>query len=244
MTSAGGDGTTISWEVLEGITRQLHAASTDRASALDAILGLAVDTIGPARDAGVILMERGRLLPQAATASTPHELDVLQQATGIGPCVEAAEQQIPLFIEDTRTEERWPEFARRAHSGGIRSMLCVPLWIGGRRFGTLSVYSPVEEAFTADHLRAVSLFAASAAAALDDARQVGQLSAAVQSRDVIGQAKGILMERRRLTSQAAFDCLVLASQSANVKLAAVADHLVNTGELIGVDVSSRQIAEP
>ena len=236
--SLSGNGSTDSWVLLERVTRALNAASTDRATTLDAILSLAVDTIEPARDAGVILLERGKLWPQASTAAAPHELDVFQQHAGVGPCIEAAQRQVPLFIEDTLNDKRWPEFGRRADSGGIRSMLCVPLCIGARRFGTLSLYSPIKNAFTGDHLPMAVLFAASSAVALDDARQVEQFNAAVRSRDVIGQAKGILMERRRLTAQAAFDCLVLASQAANIKLAVVADHLVNTGELIGVDVAS------
>jgi ANTAR domain len=59
------------------------------------------------------------------------------------------------------------------------------------------------------------------------------MRAAVVNRDLIGQAKGILMERHRITADAAFALLAEASQHKNVKLTEVAAHLVETGELTG-----------
>jgi AmiR/NasT family two-component response regulator len=60
--------------------------------------------------------------------------------------------------------------------------------------------------------------------------EVEQLHLALASRDVIGQAKGILMERYRITGDEAFHRLRLASQNANRKLAALAEELALTGQ--------------
>ena len=76
------------------------------------------------------------------------------------------------------------------------------------------------------------LFATLAAIALAEAQRTDQLHTALDNRDVIGQAKGILMERHRITADVAFGYLSQASQSVNSKLAAVARHLVETGELL------------
>jgi AmiR/NasT family two-component response regulator len=77
------------------------------------------------------------------------------------------------------------------------------------------------------------LFATLAAIALAEAQRTGQLHTALGNRDLIGQAKGILMERHRMTADAAFGNLSQASQDVNMKLTAVAQHLVETGELLG-----------
>ena len=68
------------------------------------------------------------------------------------------------------------------------------------------------------------------------------MRAAVVNRDLIGQAKGILMERHRITADAAFALLAEASEHKNVKLTEVAACLVETGELIGPPGPSRRTA--
>ena len=226
----------LAWTTLERMVRELHAGATAVQPALDAVLATAVTTIDPAQDAGVILLVNGTLTPQATTGSAPHELDALQHRTGVGPCIDAAREQTVIQVDDLTTETRWPGFGDRAVELGVLSMLCVPLWSGTTQLGTLSLYSPVAQAFSDRDVWLTRLFAVHAALALAGARRTEQFSAAVQSRDVIGQAKGILMERRRLTADDAFQCLVLASQAANLKLAVIAEHLVGTGELIGIDV--------
>ena len=231
----------LAWTTLERMVRELHAAATGLQATLDAVLAHAVATVEPARDAGLILLVGGALTPQATTGAAPHELDVFQQETGVGPCLDAAREQTVVRVEDLAAETRWPGFGSRSLELGVRSMLCVPLWVGGAQLGTLSLYSPVPHAFTDRDLQLTGLFAANAALALAGAQRAEQFSAAVQSRDVIGQAKGILMERRRLTADDAFQCLVLASQAANLKLSVIAEHLVGTGELIGIDVPSASV---
>ena len=110
-------------------------------------------------------------------------------------------------------------------------MLCVPLRVHERCLGTLSLYSASVTPFTGHDEQITMLFATLAAIALAEAQRTDQLHTALGNRDLIGQAKGILMQRHRMTP--AFGYLSQASQDVNMKLTAVAQHLVETGELLG-----------
>jgi AmiR/NasT family two-component response regulator len=110
-------------------------------------------------------------------------------------------------------------------------MLCVPLWVDEQRLGSISLYSRSPEPFGLDEERAAALLAVHAAVVLANAQRAEHLSVALRNRDVIGQAKGILMERHRITATAAFDLLAQASQRSNRKLAQVAEDFTSTGVL-------------
>ena len=112
-------------------------------------------------------------------------------------------------------------------------MICLPLWIEEQCLGTLSLFGERANAFAERQVQLPRLYATHAALALADAQRADQFGTALRNRDLIGQAKGILMERRRLTADDAFRCLSIASQAANRKLTAIAQHLVDTGELLG-----------
>jgi GAF domain-containing protein len=213
------------------LARALHLPNAELQPTLDAIIAHAVQTIEPAEYAGLILVLSGRLVPQATLGEPPHVLDLLQQHTGSGPCIEAAREQAVITVDNTLSEPRWPQFGERAAGLGVFSMLCVPLWVGQLRLGTLSLYGEKPDAFGSQHRQLTDLYAAHAAIALADAQRTAKLQQAMRNRDIIGQAKGILIERLKITPDAAFTCLSQASQRVNLKLVAVAQHLVDTGEL-------------
>jgi GAF domain-containing protein len=216
---------------LDILARALHVKSAELEPTLQAIVSTAVRMLSPARYAGLIIFSRGELIPQASTDRVPLLLDHLQQKLGDGPCVNAAQRQSVVQIDDTLQDSRWPDFAADAASLGVRSMLCVPLWVDERCLGALSLYADQAAAFTDLHGRVTTLLATFAALALAEAQRADQLTAALINRDVIGQAKGILMERHRITADAAFGFLTRISQVENTKLAAIAAQLVATGEL-------------
>ena len=218
---------------LEVLARALHVKDARLEPALQAIVSGAVQTVRTAQDAGLILVLRGELVPQATTGRSPQLLDQLQRELKDGPCITAAEEQALVRVEDTRRESRWPDFAAAARDLGVHSMLCVPLWVHEQRLGALSLYARQAGAFADADEPVTRLFATLAALALAEAQRTDQLFAALDNRDVIGQAKGILMERHRLTADAAFALLSRSSQQVNLKLTAVAAHLVDTGELPG-----------
>jgi GAF domain-containing protein len=136
-------------------------------------------------------------------------------------------------IEDTGRDERWPRFSAEAARLNVRSMLCVPLWIDERGLGALSLYADQAAAFSDPHERVTVLLATFAALALAEAQRADQLHDALGNRDVIGQAKGILMERHGVTADAAFGVLSRVSQAENLKLAEIARQFVATGKLPG-----------
>lgn len=218
---------------IEILARALHLEDSRLQPTLDVIAANAAAAHPAAQDAGIILFRRGELVPQATTGQAPQVLDIRQQETGDGPCLEAASKQIRIQVSDTSNETRWPQFCVTAQELGVRSLLCVPLWINDRSLGALTLYSPKTAAFTTGDTQLINLFATLAALALNEAQRIDQLREAITSRDVIGQAKGILMERRRMSADAAFATLSRTSQAANVKLSEVAQHLAETGELLG-----------
>lgn len=213
------------------VARALGVADARLQPTLDAVVSMAAAVTG--FDAGLVLLTRGRLVPQAMTGAAPHLLDRAQQQLGDGPCIEAARSQSTVQLGDTLTEGRWSEFCATAAGLGVRSMLCVPLAVDDRLVGTLSLFADRPAAFVDRDERLTALFATLAALALADAQRAQQLRTALESRDLIGQAKGILMERNRITAAEAFDRLSEQSQLRNVKLTVVAGHLVETGELLG-----------
>ena len=214
------------------MARALHVKDSELQPTLDAIVSTAVNALSLVRHAGLITVTRGDLVPLATTGAPPQRLDELQQELGDGPCVDAAERQTVVRIEDTHSERRWPDFCAEAVDLGVRSMLCVPLQVDERCLGTLSLYAEDPAAFDDHHERITTLLATLAALALADAQRADQLHTALRNRDVIGQAKGILMERHRITAEVAFSYLSQASQAVNMKLTSVAMHLVDTGELL------------
>jgi GAF domain-containing protein len=222
-----------SWPALVHLARALHLKNAELQPTLDAIISRAVQTIEPAEHAGLILLVRGRFVPQTTLGAPPHTLDLLQQKTGAGPCIDAARAQRVITIDNTLTDIRWREFSELAAQLGVASMLCVPLWVDDLQLGTLSLYGEKPDAFAPGDHQLTDLYATHAAIALADAQRTAQLQHALRNRDLIGQAKGILVERLKITPQESFDCLSRAAQHANRKLTAVAQHLVDTGELLG-----------
>jgi GAF domain-containing protein len=229
-------------ESLEILARALHVKNAELEPTLEAIASTAVTMLSPARYAALTVLSRGELIPRASTGEPPLLLDRLQRKLGDGPCIHAAKYQSVFRIEDTGQDDRWPEFCAEAARLQVRSMLCVPLWIDERGLGALSLYADRAAAFGDPHERVAVLLATFAALALAEAQRADQMHDALANRDVIGQAKGILMERHRVTADAAFAVLSRVSQAENLKLAEIARRLVETGELPGVP--GREAASP
>jgi GAF domain-containing protein len=221
----------VSWSALSRLGRAFHAKDGSQAGVLDAIVTRATETIESASFASINLLIRGHFIPQAAAGKPPHILDTFQQQTSQGPCVDASRDQVTVRIDDMAEDGRWPDFARLAFSLGVLGMLCVPLWVDQLRVGSLSLYATDRASFTKHHEGLADLFATHAALAIAEAQRTEQLTTAMTNRDVIGMAKGILIERHRLSPERAFEILSSSSQRVNRKLVEVALELVTTGEL-------------
>ena len=166
--------------------------------------------------------------------------DELQYQRGYGPCMDAGRAGQVFLIDDMRSEQRWPDYARNAAEHGIASSLSVPLPFQGAMIGALNTYSGRPRAFGDDDLTLaqeiaawVALAVEKAEAATRTAEDLTHLLRAMLSRAVIEQAKGVLMERYKVTQDQAFTLLTHSSQNTNAKLRDVAEELVLTGALPG-----------
>jgi len=186
----------------------------------------AVDVV-PGADCAAIVVPDGhqRLTARAVCGQLPPEVVRLQSDLGEGPCLTAVTQTDRVCVPDVARDPRWPRFASRAAAWGVRSMICTPLVLGTTVLGSLSLGSAAVNAFDEESASLAAIFAAHTTTALAAAEGRRQLSAAISSRDIIGQAKGILMERYQISADAAFGVLVRTSQNTNVKLHDVAVEL-------------------
>jgi transcriptional regulator with GAF, ATPase, and Fis domain len=204
---------------------------TDATAVMETIVSAVRGTIPGADEATISLVQgRRRVVSAAATSGRARRFDDLQQAVGQGPCLDSMYEQATVRVDDLATDPRWPELGRRATAElGVASMLCFQLFVHESDLGALNLLSRHPEAFTDESERVGLLFASHAAIAVADAQDLNQITTALASRDVIGQAKGILMERYRITADMAFALLAKTSQDTNRKLAEVAEQLTRTG---------------
>ncbi len=194
---------------------------------LGRIVDIAVSVIAPCEHAGIDIVEKGRVNAVVASDDVAAQIDAIQTEVGEGPCLDAIEQHEIFSTDDLMEESRWPQFARRAHEEtGVRSIMGFRLHADDNTLGALDLYSSRPHAFDDDTAAVGSVLATHAAVAMSSARERETLQKAVETRDVIGQAKGILMARSHLSDDEAFDVLRRASQRLNVKLREVAQRVL------------------
>lgn len=202
---------------------------------LQQIVDLSERAVDGCEAAGILRIEDGTISTLAASSPLVVALDQMQIDSGEGPCVDAANQDTTIYVHDLMDDQRWPTFGPLAIAAGIRTVLAHPLTTD--QTSALNLYAPLPAAFGPTDRAQASLFAILARVALGsaeeravDARTAGNLTEALRTRALIGQAQGILIERERITAEQAFDVLRRASQHMNIKLHEVAATLVETGE--------------
>ena len=206
---------------------------------LSSVLGLVVhlteQTIAGADGVSVTMILDGRYSTAAQSHDWVARIDKLQYDAKDGPCLSAAEEKQIFRIDDVPTEDRWAEFCREATDAGVKSMLSIPFIPLDEPIGSLNIYSFSRKAFDDVREQVANLLAQQAAIVLANSQAFagaselnGQLMEALTSRDVIGQAKGIIMERERVDADRAFAILKSTSQRANRKLRDIAQDVVNS----------------
>lgn len=216
-------------------TARVLFAAGDVTATLERLVALATASIDGCNHAGVFVVEGDRVTAPAATGPVASELDALQQQLGGGPCLDAIADAAVVYAGDLAATTPWPVWSPAAVQVGVRSSLSLSMLTGNRR-GALNCYAALPYAFgaldrgTALVLATLGGLALAAADDKDEAEaRAGSLQAALVTREVIGQAQGILMERERISADQAFDVLRKASQHLNVKLRDVAREVVDTG---------------
>lgn len=211
--------------VLSKIARTLEP-ELDVDRTVEHIVVAAAATVPGADEAGVSLLENSEMRSVGPSSELVTRLDQLQHRLSEGPCVDAIYEHPIYRTGDIGADPRWPKFGEQAAASGVASMLGYRLFTSKAVIGALNLYSWRKDAFDEEAERIGELFAAHAAVALAGSKGLAQLQVALKTRDVIGMAKGILMERHRVGPDRAFEMLVEASQHANIKLRDAAEWLV------------------
>ena len=174
-----------------------------------------------------IVTPKGGIETKAATDPIVWEFDRLQYDLGEGPCLSTMRGTPVVSVPRARHDQRWPRFMPQALRLGLRSQLAVRLFLDDEgTMGALNLYSTSQEEIDPDAEHVAELFASHAAIALHQAREVEHLNQALESRKVIGQALGIVMERYGLDENHAFSFLLRASSMSNIKVRDIAAQLV------------------
>jgi transcriptional regulator with GAF, ATPase, and Fis domain len=199
------------------------------AETLDAIVHAARASMPELPHVSISMKRRdGTFETAAGTDQLAWELDSVQYDLGEGPCVQAVEHEPVVVVSRLRHDQRWPAYIPAAVSRGVRSQVAVRLFANKRHVAGLNLYSTEHEAVEQSSAETAGLFATHAAIILGHAQQEDQLNHALASRKVIGQAIGIVMERYRIDADRAFQFLLRASSSSNIKLRDVAEEIVTT----------------
>ncbi len=211
------------------------ATPTDLSSVLEAVTAHAVEFIDEVHLADVLLVDEDQYRSVAPTEDLATELDTLQLDIGEGPCLSAAGGEAMIVSSDLTAEPRWPRFAAAARQRGIYSIMSFQLYTfpaqvrggtGGR--GALNLFSRNPYQFTNEEQAVGAMLATQAATALIAANRQKQFESALASRDILGQAKGILMERFKIDAVRAFNLMAKYSQETNTKVRILAQHIVDS----------------
>jgi GAF domain-containing protein len=212
---------------------RIKLSETDLDGVLHQVADLARRILPGADEVSITLLRERRPATAAQTGGTSLRLDELQYERGAGPCLAAAAEKITVEVPDTATDDRWDGWGAEAARAGMGSVLSLSLPIGETVRGALNVYGAPARAFDTAAVTLAETFVRYAAVALanahlyDTTASLAQhMQAAMESRAVIEQAKGIIMGERRCSADEAFAILTRVSQDSNRKLRDVAAALV------------------
>lgn len=191
-------------------------------------------TLLAADAAGLMLADAHYDLRVVAASNDGAELmELLQLQNDQGPCLDCYRTATPVSVPDLATADRWPAFtAAVAQAGGFRSVHALPLRLRGTSIGALNLFHHNPGPLPDTDLALGQALADVATIGILQERSIRrseilteQLQAALNSRVVIEQAKGVLAQHHGLTMQSAFDRLRRYCRSRNLRLAEVARQL-------------------
>jgi GAF domain-containing protein len=233
-SAADGDSSALA-HALEELTEML-VAEEPVSVVLERVTELACAAIPGCDIASVTTMNDEMFETIAYTHQDALEIDQAQYAVDRGPCLYAFRRREVVSVPSIREGTSYENFRSAALEHGVESSFSLPMATGGVRVGALNLYSRRDHAFNSVPPAAAALFAKQATAAIWATRTqastrgvIAHLEAALETRELIGMAKGVIMANEKVTSDEAFGLLVTASQHRNVKLRDVAHEVVETG---------------
>ena len=213
-------------------------ANADMSGMLDAVVHVVRKYLPGAEESSITLL-RGRKAATAVTAAAtgplPIALDEIQYEQGYGPCLDAGRNDQIMHVSDMSLEVRWPKYTPLAIQHGVHSSLSLPLPVENYLVGAVNVYATRVDAFTPESIEIGTALAAHVTTALSFAEsshghrlRAENLTKAMRSRDVIEQAKGMIMAQQKCSAEAAFNMLRKLSMDGNIKLQDLAVSIVSS----------------
>ena len=203
---------------------------------VDFLQGLSADSVEilRAEAAGVMLADpRGGLRLIASSDERMRLLELFELQGAQGPCLDAFASGRAVQASAADSRARWPVFAPRASGAGFQVMCAVPLRVRADVIGALNLFRGSDEPFTRTEMEIAQAMAEMAAIGLIQERALRernllteQLQAALNSRVVIEQAKGMLAEYLTMTVDDAFKLLRRYARDHNRKLSEIASEVV------------------
>ena len=235
-TTCADDGSVLYAGVMAESMRQAMTRKTPE-EALRAVIAMALGC-APCDQASITVLGPGRTLQTvAASDDRVVKADRLQYELREGPCLDAVFTDGVFRVEDLAADSRWPQWAPLADGLSIGALLAVHLY-NDTALGALNLYSEQPREYDDLDLEVAKVVAAHASVVLAHTRTTQDLWRAIDTRNLIGQAQGILMARYGLTPERAFAVLRRYSQARHTRLAAVAEELTSTGHLPDLDPTS------
>lgn len=211
---------------------------------LDDVAVRAADRLGSVGGVAVTLGSAGGPLTIGASSALAVDVDLLQYSIGVGPCLQALQSGVGMYVPDLAADHRWADYGPRAAARGAASCISVPVIVHERPAAVFKVYSAEVDGLSTDQRRLADRLAveiaggvALAARLAEQAKDLDDRVAAMNTRRAIDLALGMLMERSHCTVEEAFALLRRYSQHFNVKLNDAARQIVEShaGSAAGVD---------
>lgn len=222
------------------VLREAIARSTPE-EALRTVIEMAVDS-GPCDAASITTVAKDRTMTTiAGSDQRVLQADGLQYELNEGPCLDAVWTNGVFAVSDLLEDGRWPRWAPKAAELGVGASMSLHLFTD-TRLGSLNLYSLHPRSFDAADVETARVIAAHASVVLAYANTTQNLWRAIDARNLIGQAQGMLMARYGLTAPKAFAVLRRYSQQYNIKLTVLAEQLTTTGQLPGLN--QQQLVDP
>jgi transcriptional regulator with GAF, ATPase, and Fis domain len=196
--------------------------------ALSTVIGAAVELVDGVDYADVMVICEGTSRSVGPTVPLLVELDAIQITLNQGPCVAAAVGGAMIRCTDLRDDLRWPDYAAAAVKAGVQSMLSLQLLTDDSGVGALNMFGRSPRIVDREAEAIGALLATLATVALMTATSQQQFKTALASRDVIGQAKGMLMNHFKVDADQAFGMLRSLSQSNNEPVRLIAQQIIET----------------
>lgn len=206
---------------LAALVREIQEDDTiGLSTALGKLTSSAAHDVPGAQYAGITAVdENGGIHAATATHRYSALLDYLQQRYDQGPCLEAARQRHSVSVTDLVGDSRWPNFRAAAlDATPVRSMICFDLSAGSQSFGALNLHAEPPHSFGAEAFDIAHTYSIHIAAVWNSLLRMGRIQSALRSRDIIGQAEGMLMHRFGISADEAFVLLERLATSAKLPL--------------------------